>query len=251
MKKVKILNTNISEITLETASKILTSSRNKTVAVCNANSLVRSYKDRDIKKILDSFDINLPDGFPVAKASRILYKNNQKRVDGYKIFNETIKAGLKSNTSHYFYGNSEEVISKLISILKKRYPNVNINGYNCPPVGSAESLSSSYYQDLILQNDPDIVWVSLGFPKQEKVIRNFKNSDKFSSNLVGIGFAIEWVAGTKIKAPELLANIGLEWIFRLVQEPKRLYKRYLVDNSLFIIYFLKQLFLKDRKIKKS
>jgi N-acetylglucosaminyldiphosphoundecaprenol N-acetyl-beta-D-mannosaminyltransferase len=59
------------------------------------------------------------------------------------------------------------------------------------------------------------------------------------------------VAGTKIKAPELLANIGLEWIFRLVQEPKRLYKRYLVDNSLFIIYFLKQLFLKDRKIKKS
>jgi N-acetylglucosaminyldiphosphoundecaprenol N-acetyl-beta-D-mannosaminyltransferase len=59
------------------------------------------------------------------------------------------------------------------------------------------------------------------------------------------------VAGTKIKAPELLANIGLEWIFRLVQEPTRLYKRYLVDNSLFIIYFLKQLFLKDRKIKKS
>ena len=93
--------------------------------------------------------------------------------------------------------------------------------------------------------------MSLGFPKQEKVIRNFKNSDKFSSNLVGIGFAIEWVAGTKIKAPELLANIGLEWIFRLVQEPKRLYKRYLVDNSLFIIYFLKQLFLKDREIKKS
>jgi len=145
----------------------------------------------------------------------------------------------------------QEVISKLISILKKRYPNVNINGYNCPPVGSPESLSSSYYQDLILQKDPDIVWVSLGFPKQEKVIRNFKNSDKFSSNLVGIGFAIEWVAGTKIKAPELLANIGLEWIFRLVQEPKRLYKRYLVDNSLFIIYFLKQLFLKDREIKKS
>jgi N-acetylglucosaminyldiphosphoundecaprenol N-acetyl-beta-D-mannosaminyltransferase len=249
MKKVKILNTNISEITLETASKILTSSRNKTVAVCNANSLVRSYKDRDIKKILDSFDINLPDGFPVAKASRILYKNNQKRVDGYKIFNETIKAGLNNNTSHYFYGNSEEVINKLISILKTRYPDINISGYNCPPVDSPESLSSNYYQNLILQKNPDIVWVSLGFPKQEKVIHNLKHSEKLSSNLVGIGFAIEWVAGTKVKAPELIANIGLEWIFRLIQEPKKLYKRYLIDNSLFIIYFLKQLLLKDKEVK--
>ena len=96
--------------------------------------------------------------------------------------------------------------------------------------------------------NPDIVWVSLGFPKQEKVVYNFSNSDFLSSNLVGIGFAIEWVAGTKLKAPEFLANLGLEWIFRLIQEPKRLYKRYLIDNCLFIIYFLKQILNKDKEV---
>ena len=95
--------------------------------------------------------------------------------------------------------------------------------------------------------NPDIVWVSLGFPKQEKVIENFSKTKKINSNLVGIGFAIEWVAGTKVKAPEFLANIGLEWIFRLLQEPKRLYKRYLIDNSLFVIYFLKQILLNDKE----
>ena len=247
MKKVKILNTKISEITLSQTAEILTSSKGKTVAVCNANSLVRSYRDKEINSILNTFDLALPDGFPVAKASSMLYKNKQRRVDGFNIFNETIKKGLDNDTSHYFYGNSEEVILKLITKLETDYPEVNISGYNCPPIGNEGELSSSYYQELITNLNPDIVWVSLGFPKQEKVIENFSKTKKINSNLVGIGFAIEWVAGTKVKAPEFLANIGLEWIFRLLQEPKRLYKRYLIDNSLFVIYFLKQILLNDKE----
>lgn len=248
MKKVKILKTNISEVSLTKASELLTTTRNTTVAVCNANSLVRAYQDKSLNNILNSFDLALPDGFPVAKASAILYKNGQKRVDGYKIFNQTIKSGLKNNTSHYFFGNSEEVIKNLISKLKDRHPNINIAGYNCPPISSPEKLSSTHYQKIISEINPDIVWVSLGFPKQEKVVYNFSNSEYFSSNLVGIGFAIEWVAGTKVKAPEFLANIGLEWIFRLIQEPKRLYKRYLIDNSLFVVYFLKQIINRDKEV---
>ena len=247
MKKGKILNTKISEITLSQTAEILTSSKGKTVAVCNANSLVRSYRDKEINSILNSFNLALPDGFPVAKASSMLYKNKQRRVDGFNIFNETIKKGLDNDTSHYFYGNSEEVILKLITKLETDYPEVNISGYNCPPIGNEGELSSSYYQELITNLNPDIVWVSLGFPKQEKVIENFSKTKKINSNLVGIGFAIEWVAGTKVKAPEFLANIGLEWIFRLLQEPKRLYKRYLIDNSLFVIYFLKQILLNDKE----
>jgi len=135
-----------------------------------------------------------------------------------------------------------------MSELIKNHPNVNIAGFLCPPVGTAEELSSEYYQKIISDAKPDIVWVSLGFPKQENVIKNFSSSKKINSNLVGIGFAIEWVAGTKVKAPEILANMGLEWVFRLIQEPKRLYKRYLIDNSLFIIYFLKQVLQNDKKV---
>ena len=84
MKKVKILKTNINEITLEEVTNTLTSSKSLTVAVCNANSLVRAYKNDLLNKVIESFDMKLPDGFPVAKASSLIYKNHQKRVDGYK-----------------------------------------------------------------------------------------------------------------------------------------------------------------------
>ena len=100
-------------------------------------------------------------------------------------------------------------------------------------------MDDNYVNDLKSKN-PDIIWVSLGFPKQEKFISKLKDEINLDSNLIGIGAVFEWVAGTKIKAPEFLANIGLEWIFRLIQEPKRLFRRYLIDNFLFIIYFVKQ-----------
>ena len=90
MKKLKILKTNISELTLHDVTNILLTESKKTVAVCNANTLVRSYKDVDLQNIINKFDICTPDGFPVAMASRILYKNNQQRVDGFKIFNNTL-----------------------------------------------------------------------------------------------------------------------------------------------------------------
>ena len=92
--------------------------------------------------------------------------------------------------------------------------------------------------------DADIVWVSLGFPKQEVFIDNLCNEIELSTNFVGIGAVFDWVAGTKKKAPEWVANLGLEWVLRFVQEPTRLFKRYLIDNTLFILYFLRQVFFK-------
>ena len=99
----------------------------------------------------------------------------------------------------------------------------------------------------IRKKNPDIIWVSLGFPKQEEFIDLLMSGEKLDSNIVGVGAVFDWVAETKIKAPEFLANIGLEWIFRLLQEPRRLFKRYFVDNFLFIIYIIKQI----RKAKDS
>ena len=102
-----------------------------------------------------------------------------------------------------------------------------------------ELLDEKYIKEII-EIQPSIVWVSLGFPKQELFINDLKNKYNLNSNLVGIGFTFDWISGTKFKAPEVLANIGMEWIFRLIQEPRRLFKRYLIDNYLFILYFIKQ-----------
>ena len=240
MDSVRILKTEMSVTNIDDVAEDLIFKNKISVAICNANTLVRCYKDKELDNTINSFDIRCTDGFPVAKASKIIYKNNQMRVDGYKLFLETIERGLSNNVSHYFFGNSEEIVLKMIESIKTKYADVNIKGFTCPPNLGYEELSDEKYIDDINAKNPDILWVSLGFPKQEKFINLIKKNNSIDTNMVGVGAVFEWVAGTKIKAPEWLANIGLEWLIRLIQEPKRLFRRYLVDNFLFIIYFIKQ-----------
>ena len=124
--------------------------------------------------------------------------------------------------------------------IKKLYPGINILGYYCPPILDSEHLLEREHVDDLLDKKPDIIWVSLGFPKQEKFINFFREAYNLDSNMIGVGAVFEWVAGTKYKAPEWIANLGFEWLLRLLQEPKRLFRRYLVDNFFFIIYFIRQ-----------
>ena len=240
MNTVKILNTTISATSIVEVSNILNYENSLKVAICNTNTVVRSYRNDQLSDIINSFDIKTPDGFPIAKSSSILYKNGQQRVDGYNVFLSTIRHGVSKNTSHYFYGSENLIMKKLIQKLKKDFPNINIVGSFSPPVGSYEELAKEEYIKNIIDTKPDIVWVSLGFPKQELFINLFQEKYAVESNLVGVGAVFEWVAGTKIKAPELLANLGLEWVLRLLQEPKRLFIRYFVDNILFLYLITKQ-----------
>ena len=237
---VRILNTDISETSINEVSAYLNNKDSLKVAICNTNSVVRSYQDSQLRDVINSFDIKTPDGFPVAKSSSILYKNNQGRVDGYNVFLSTIRAGLTKNTSHYFFGSNKHVLNKLEAQLKNMFPDINIKGLFSPPLGNYEELAKEEYIKNIIKEKPDIVWVSLGFPKQELFIDLLHRKYSIKSNLVGIGAVFEWVAGTKIKAPEFIANLGLEWILRLIQEPKRLFRRYFIDNSLFMYLITKQ-----------
>ena len=243
MDSKRVLKTEISVTTVDDIAYFLIENTAKTVAVCNANTLVRAYRNLEIEQLVDSFDVKTPDGFPVAKSLKILMKNDQKRVDGYNIFHKTINYGLEKNVSHYFFGNNEHVVQSMINKLNNLYPGINIAGFYCPPLTETEKLTDNEYIKDLLKRDPDIVWVSLGFPKQENFIYNIKKIHQVRSNFVGVGAVFEWVAGTKVKAPEWLADFGLEWIFRLVQEPKRLFRRYLIDNFLFIIYFMNYFFV--------
>ena len=244
MKTTKVLETNISETTISDVSKTLVTSSKNRVAICNANTLVRSVKNIEIRNSINGFSIKTPDGYPVAKALSFLTKHKFQRVDGYKVFLQTIADGLEAGTTHYFFGNNEATTLQMIKNLKNLFPGIKISGYICPENLTAEDLALKY-KDKFEDIETDIVWVSLGFPKQELFIDKIFSEISPETNFVGIGGVFDWVAGTKKKAPEWVANIGLEWFIRLIQDPKRLYKRYLIDNTLFIVYFLRQvLFLR-------
>lgn len=240
MKTTKVLETYISNTTISEVAQILTSSSKNLVAICNTNTVVRSLKNEMLRETLNSFNIKTPDGFPIAKALSIINREKQERVDGYKVFLETIQEGLKHDTKHYFFGNNEETVQLMIKNIKEKFPNIKIEGYLCPDVLSSSELVS-LYKETLSKTNANILWISLGFPKQELFMYELVNTAEVNSNLVGVGGVFNWVAGTKKKAPEWIANLGLEWALRLVQEPKRLYKRYLIDNTLFIYYFFKQL----------
>jgi len=237
MKTIKILETEISDTSVNEVCALLNEKNNLKVAICNANTLVQSVKNLNLREAVNKFDIKTPDGYPVAKARSYLKKSPFERVDGYKVFLKTIEVGLESNTKHFFFGSSKVITDKMCKKLKEKYPNIKIAGVFNPEILDVDELTLKYHS-FFNDVDTDIVWVSLGFPKQELFINNINSNNK---NFVGVGAVFEWVAGTKVKAPEWIADLGLEWILRLVQEPKRLFKRYLIDNTLFIYYFLKQL----------
>jgi N-acetylglucosaminyldiphosphoundecaprenol N-acetyl-beta-D-mannosaminyltransferase len=243
MKTTKVLQTNISETNIIQVSEILNTSTKNRVAICNANTLVRSVRNIGIRNSINNFTIRAPDGFPVAKALSFLTKQKFSRVDGYKVFIQTIEYGLSTGTRHYFFGNNEKITQLMIGKLTKKFPDIKIAGYLCPEFMSAEDLVENYKEE-IKSIDTDIIWVSLGFPKQELFIDTLYSEIETSINFVGVGAVFEWVAGTKKKAPEWIANLGFEWLLRLFQDPKRLYKRYLIDNTLFILYFLRQVFFR-------
>mgnify|MGYP001322161199 FL=1 len=240
MKTTKVLQTNVSQTNINEVSNILNTTKGNRIAICNANTLVRSVRNSTIADLINNFTIKTPDGFPVAKALSILTKQSFRRVDGYKVFLQTIKDGLEKNRSHYFFGSDVLTTELMIKNLKKEYPEIQISGYICPEFMEPDQLLEKY-ADEIKNIDADIVWVSLGFPKQEMFIDQVNRAMDINSNFVGIGGVFEWVAGTKKKAPEWVADIGLEWLLRLVQDPKRLYKRYLIDNTLFMVYFFRQI----------
>ena len=241
MKTTKVLQTNISEIDISQVSEILNTSTKNRVAICNANTLVRSVRNVGVRNSINNFTIKAPDGFPVAKALSFLTKKKFLRVDGYKVFLQTIENGMSRGTKHYFFGNNDEITKLMIDQLIQKFPDIKITGYLCPEFMSADELVKKYKEEIERINT-DIIWVSLGFPKQEIFIDTLCNEIDTSANFVGIGAVFEWVAGTKKKAPEWIANLGFEWLLRLFQDPKRLYKRYLIDNTLFILYFLRQVF---------
>jgi N-acetylglucosaminyldiphosphoundecaprenol N-acetyl-beta-D-mannosaminyltransferase len=142
---------------------------------------------------------------------------------------------------HFFYGGADGVAEAVIAALKKSSPSLQIAGYYTPPFRPLTPEEDEAVTRQINESKPDFVWVCLGCPKQERWIAEHRQSIRAAA-LLAVGMAFDTTAGKKKRAPKLLRKLGIEWVHRLFQEPRRLWRRYLVYNSLFVWLTVRELF---------
>jgi N-acetylglucosaminyldiphosphoundecaprenol N-acetyl-beta-D-mannosaminyltransferase len=206
----------------------------RSVHLCNAYTLSLARRDPQYAQMLNRADLNLPDGAPLVWVSRRLGFSirDSERPRGTDVFLSTVIAGQELGLRHYLYGSTPEVIEALASRLMTEAPTVRIVGIEAPPFRALSEQEEHELVARVRSSEADIVWVGLGTPKQDQFVDEFR--DRLGVTLVAVGAAFDFLAGTKREAPMWTQTHGLEWAYRLVSEPQRLWKRYLVGNASFL-----------------
>jgi N-acetylglucosaminyldiphosphoundecaprenol N-acetyl-beta-D-mannosaminyltransferase len=216
-----------------------------TVNVCNVHSVMSARSDVRLAEALAAGDANTPDGMPLVWAMRSLGVAGQTRVKGSHIAMRAFEYGLDRGWRHFFYGSTPETLDALTTALGRTFPRLQIAGTLSPPFRPLDAHEQAQMLARIRDARPDIVWVGLGMPKQEKWMLDVRDALP-GMVLVGVGAAFDFIAGTKPEAPEVLQRAGLEWAFRLAVEPRRLWRRYAWNNPAFLALWLGKLALSSR-----
>lgn len=211
------------------------------VCITNVHSVVTASEDADFSSVLKAADMCTPDGAPVAWVMRKLGHKDQVRVNGPDLMWQYCAHAQITGESFYLYGGEQKTLDVLLARLKACFPDLKIAGSYSPPFRQLTEQEDSEIIEQINASGAGIVWVSLGCPKQEKWM--FDHRGKINAVMIGVGAAFDYHAGTIKRAPLWMQNSGLEWLHRLCSEPRRLWKRYLVTNTLFVIKAAKQLLL--------
>lgn len=205
----------------------------RAVHLCNAYSLSLAERDPAFRRLLNRGDLNLPDGMPLVWAGRRLgLEHLRSRVYGPQLMEAVIDRGRSTRLRHYLYGSSPTVVERLVSALSAAYPGVEIVAAESPPFRPLSPDESAGLVERVRAARPGVVWVGLGTPIQDRFVDEFRAS--LGTTLVAVGAAFDFLAGTRAQAPRLLQEHGLEWAYRLAREPRRLWRRYLVGNVVFL-----------------
>jgi N-acetylglucosaminyldiphosphoundecaprenol N-acetyl-beta-D-mannosaminyltransferase len=206
------------------------------VHLCNAFTLALADKDSTFRRELADAELNLPDGMSVVWAARRFASEDARmsgRVYGPDLLLEVLERGGPHQLRHYFYGGADEaVLAAFLAEVRTRFPSVVVAGAEVPPY---EPLTESGRRDLlgrIASSRAQLVWVGLGTPKQDRVCADLRRDS--AAIFVAVGAAYDFLAGVKSQAPSWMQQRGLEWAYRLGQEPRRLWKRYLLGNTRFV-----------------
>jgi len=224
MDKLYIFGVPIHRVTMIEAVEILKGylkeDRIHIVATPNAEIIMMAQKDEEYKKILNETDLNVPDGSGVVFASKVFNKPLKERVAGFDLMMEFVKWASHKDVSVYLLGAKPEVVEKAQSNLKNLYPSLKIVGFHHGYFNEKEE--KNIIED-INKRAAQVLFVALGAPKQEKWI--YKNKEKLKVKIaMGVGGSFDVIAGKAKRAPEIYRKLGLEWLYRLIQEPWR-YKR--------------------------
>ena len=160
---------------------------------------------------------------------------NISRIFGPTFLEKTLEWGQKDGIKHYFFGSSEEILDTMKKEINRRFPYAKIAGSLSPPYRGFTEKENELFINAMNESKADIFWIGLGAPKQEMwMYENFKKLNK--GVMVGVGAGFDYIAGNTKHAPEWMKNYSLEWLYRLYQEPGRLWKRYLITNTLFLVF---------------
>jgi N-acetylglucosaminyldiphosphoundecaprenol N-acetyl-beta-D-mannosaminyltransferase len=237
MKKLPIFHTTFNIAPYQTfVDQIIDKSRNavggKYVCVANVHMLIEAYKDDDFAQQVRNADIVTPDGMPITWAIRLIHGLKQDRVAGMDLLPDLLKRAEAEKLPVYFYGGTEEMLEKTATYTAKHYPTLQVAGLYSPPFHSLTTREDQEVIKNINASGAKLVFVVLGCPKQEKWMASMKS--RIDATMIGIGGALPVLLGMQKRAPLWMQSSGLEWCYRLVQDPKRLWKRYFVTNSIFL-----------------
>lgn len=232
--RIEFLNTYIDNLTASEAKNavdsLIQAGGNHYVVTPNSDIVVKMQDDTELKEICDKADLILTDGQIVVKLSRYLGNPIKERVCMTDFVWDVFDLAIEKDYKVFLFGGKEDVLSKATENIKKRLPDLNIVDSYSPPFGfekNEEMLEEANRR--IKDSDADILIVFLGCPKQEKFI--YQNKDKYQVPIsITMGGCVDFIAGKVKRAPIWMQNIGLEWFYRFLQEPKRMFRRYFVDD---------------------
>lgn len=249
LKKYKIIRSLVSSGTyaafLEEIMALSVRDESSYVCVANVHMMIEAYKDAEFQAIVDNADITTPDGMPLAKGMRLLYGFHQDRVAGMDLMPDLLREAAARDVSVFLYGSTDSTLQKIAEIARREHPSIDICGYYSPPFRALDDEQKSAIVARINAAAPGFVFVALGCPKQERWMAEHKTL--IPSCMIGLGGAFDVYAGNAKRAPVWMQQMALEWVYRLYQEPRRLFKRYLVTNTTFVALFLMQLLSKPFK----
>ncbi len=231
-----ILDTNITVSNMEKATKYLTDNlealRGEYICIANVHTTVMAFRDEDYRNVQNSAAMALADGKPLSIVSKKRGYIEAERVPGPDLMPKIFEISKEHGYRHFFYGSSEDTLRKLESNLHERYPYLNIVGMYSPPYRALTDEEDAEIINRINESAPDFIWVALGAPKQENWM--YAHKGKVNGIMLGVGAAFDFEAGTVKRAPKWMQEMCLEWFHRLMQDPKRLFIRYISTNFSFI-----------------